>query len=293
MVMNIVIVRDEMDSIIAEDENADMNSDKQIRIQIYEIQTPVEAEMMIELGVDYIGSVVQFMENWKNPEIRETVRLQRETPVQSSLIPLYSNPDMIFRSADYYEPDIMHFCETLSGPSGIGQTVNELLKIQEGFKKRFPEIHIMRSIPIAVKGKAHQVPTLELAKMFESLSDYFLTDTILLGGTDNDTLEQPEVGFIGITGKTCDWKTAKTLVENSKIPVILAGGISPENVYQGVKEVLPAGVDSCTNTNLADQNGNPIRFKKDPEKVKRLIHAVRMAESEISFYQEEDDKPHV
>ena len=293
MVMNIQIIRDEKDVNSAVEKKTERDPVIKILVQIYEIQTPVEAETMIELGVDRIGSVIPSIESWKNPEIKEAIRLQLGTCVKSSLIPLYSDPDMIYRSADYYEPNIMHFCETLSDGTGIHKLVQEYLKIQEGFKQRFPEIGIIRSIPIAAKGKAHQVPTLELAKLFESLSDGFLTDTVLIGDAENPIIEQPEVGFLGITGKTCDWETAKKLVDKSSIPVILAGGISPENVYQGIKEVLPAGIDSCTNTNLLDSKGNPVRFKKDPEKVGRLIKAVRMAENEIPFNKEEDDKSHV
>ena len=70
---------------------------------------------------------------------------------------------------------------------------------------------------------------------------------------------------------------ARRPVEFSKIPVILAGGISPLNVEQGIAQVQPAGVDSCTGTNAVDDKGGPIRFKKDPRKVKSLIGGARNA----------------
>ena len=92
---------------------------------------------------------------------------------------------------------------------------------------------------------------------------------------------QPVRGFVGITGQTCNWGTAADLVASSRIPVILAGGVSPANVSDGIMRVRPAGVDSCTLTNALNENGHPIRFKKDPQKVKQLIDAVREAEKEI------------
>ena len=46
---------------------------QRIIIQIYEIQTPSEAESMLELGVDHIGSVLTSETDWKNPTIKETV----------------------------------------------------------------------------------------------------------------------------------------------------------------------------------------------------------------------------
>jgi phosphoribosylanthranilate isomerase len=65
------------------------------------------------------------------------------------------------------------------------------------------------------------------------------------------------------------------LAQQSSIAVILAGGISPDNVIEGISRVHPAGVDSCTGTNAVDLAGKPIRFKKDPVKVAKLVQAVR------------------
>jgi phosphoribosylanthranilate isomerase len=41
-------------------------------------------------------------------------------------------------------------------------------------------------------------------------------------------------------------------------------------------------VDSCTQTNLLDEYGQPIRFKKDLVKVKRLVGQVRAVEKSLS-----------
>ena len=85
-------------------------------------------------------------------------------------------------------------------------------------------------------------------------------------------------GYIGITGTICDWDLAKRLVDQSRIPVILAGGLSPENVYQALTAVFPAGADSCTHTNRVDAHGNPIRFHKDFNRVKAFVEEVRRYE---------------
>jgi phosphoribosylanthranilate isomerase len=99
-----------------------------------------------------------------------------------------------------------------------------------------------------------------------------------MNSTGADIDNQPVQGFVGITGEICDWVTARKLVRTSRIPVILAGGISPQNVMQGIQQVRPAGVDSCTRTNAHDKTGKPIRFKKDLVKVKQLVERVRAAE---------------
>jgi phosphoribosylanthranilate isomerase len=245
-------------------------------VQLYEIQTPAEAEALIALGVDHIGSVILSASRWKDSALRETVRLTRSAGARSSLIPLFETPAIIMDMLDYYRPDIVHFCDSVSGRSGMLEKCRKLLILQYQVKKNFPEIAIMRSIPIAPPGFARFVPTLEVAALFESASDYFLTDTLLLQNTlKTGPVDQPVSGFIGITGQTCDWLMARRLVDAARIPVVLAGGISPNNVLEGLRQVRPAGVDSCTGTNALDCHGRPIRFKKDIARVKRLVDAVR------------------
>jgi phosphoribosylanthranilate isomerase len=150
--------------------------------------------------------------------------------------------------------------------------------MQQIVKAAFPEIKIMRSIPIPQPGEVDHIPVIDLARLFEPCSDYFLTDTLLIKAGESESGQQPVEGFIGITGRTCDWEAARKLVNASKIPVILAGGISPENVIGGLHQVQPAGVDSCTGTNALDSKGNTLRFKKDFSKVQRLVENVRRYE---------------
>ena len=250
--------------------------------QIYEVQTPAEAKQLIELGVDHIGSVIVSEDNWKVPLIKETIENIKRTTSKSSLIPLFKKPEIIFKVLDYYRPDIVHFCDDLSNHNNANENYEDLLHLQKNVKEKFPEVKIMRSIPIAQSGRTETVNTIKLARIFEPVSDYFLTDTLLTAKSNVSTDQQPVNGFIGITGKTCDWDMARKLVNSSSIPVILAGGISPDNVFDGITYVKPAGVDSCTGTNAKDENGGLIRFKKDLEKIKRFIKKVRSAEREIN-----------
>ncbi|MFZ0133399.1 MAG: hypothetical protein WAK95_12715 [Desulfobacterales bacterium] len=246
------------------------------RVQLYEIQTPNEAEALLELGVDHIGSVILSAARWQDAAIRDTVRLARTAGARSSLIPLFSTTAAVMGMLDFYRPDIVHFCDALSDADGPLEKCRELVTLQLQVRKNFPEIAIMRSIPIGPPGQARHVPTLALAALFEPVSDYFLTDTLLIQRIENTgPAVQPVTGFIGITGRTCDWTMARRLVDNAGIPVILAGGISPDNVVEGLRQVGPAGVDSCTGTNARDDSGNPIRFKKDFGRVRRLVDAVR------------------
>ncbi|MFP4306510.1 MAG: phosphoribosylanthranilate isomerase [Desulfococcaceae bacterium] len=247
-------------------------------VQIYEIQTLVEAEAMLALGVDHVGTVLTDEDRWRDIDARETIRFVAESGARSSLIPLFNTPEVVFRTLDYHRPHIVHFCETLAGPRE-GE-VDRLVALQEAVKARFPEIVIMRSVPIAETGFGDRVPSLELARRFEPVSDYFLTDTLLMAeGEAPGAEEQPVCGFVGITGRTCDWDVAAELVRTSGIPVILAGGLGPDNVAEAVRQTRPAGVDSCTLTNAVGRDRRPVRFQKDLDRVRRFVEAARSVPS--------------
>jgi phosphoribosylanthranilate isomerase len=249
-------------------------------VQVYEIQTPDEARLMIEMGVDHVGSVITSRDTRHDPVIRETVSVVRRLGVVSSLIPLYADAEAVFDTIDYYQPHIIHFCDRLEN-SGA-QAVEAAITLQTAVKRRFPDVRIMRSIPIGQFAEADGNTILSLAARLEPVSDFFLTDTVIAGNADTVDGKQPVAGFVGITGLTCDWSVATQLVACSRIPVILAGGISPENVAEGIRRVGPFGVDSCTCTNAIDGNGRPIRFKKDPARVAELVKQVRLLDGQMA-----------
>ena len=239
-------------------------------VQIYEIQDPHEAEKCIEAGVDHIGSILLSGDTWRDPSLKDVFQITKGTVARNSLIPLFHGSDTFYRALDYYRPDFVHFCESLTDNDGHEIDLDAFIGFQTDLKEKFPEIGIIRSIPIPQKNISANFPTLKIAHAFEPVSDMFLTDT-WLG-------KEPVEGYIGITGKTVDWETAAKLVIQSEIPVILAGGLSPDNVYRALMKTSPAGADSCTRTNRVDGNGKSIRFRKDFRKVKRFVKEVRQAE---------------
>lgn len=70
-------------------------------------------------------------------------------------------------------------------------------------------------------------------------------------------------------GETHDWGLSKKIVESVFIPVILAGGLGPDNVAEAISKVKPFGVDSKTKTDKDDGSG------KDIEKVREFVKIVK------------------
>jgi phosphoribosylanthranilate isomerase len=82
-------------------------------------------------------------------------------------------------------------------------------------------------------------------------------------------------GEFGGTGVMLDLDLAARFVQLAKERrVVLAGGLTPENVQEAIGRVLPYGVDVASGV---EADGNPRR--KDWERVRRFVAAVRVARS--------------
>lgn len=66
----------------------------------------------------------------------------------------------------------------------------------------------------------------------------------------------PSTGRHGATGKTHDWRISRQIVDASRTPVILAGGLTPDNVADAIRAVRPWGVDVHTGVEDADGTRN-------------------------------------
>ncbi|MGH9904841.1 MAG: phosphoribosylanthranilate isomerase [Pyrinomonadaceae bacterium] len=71
----------------------------------------------------------------------------------------------------------------------------------------------------------------------------------------------------GGTGRTIDWSMARKTRELAP-KLFLAGGLSPENVAEAIKEVEPYGVDACSSLEISPG-------KKTPSRVTAFVKAVR------------------
>ncbi len=69
----------------------------------------------------------------------------------------------------------------------------------------------------------------------------------------------------GGTGKTFDWSIAAQVA--GQFPVMIAGGLNPENIFKVIQDVGPMGVDVST--------GVETDKRKDRTKIKAFIEAVK------------------
>ena len=84
-------------------------------------------------------------------------------------------------------------------------------------------------------------------------------------------LDAYQQGKAGGTGKTFDWSLALKARETG-IPIILAGGLGPENIKEAITTVNPYAVD--VNSGIEERPG-----KKSPDLIKLLFDKLRSIKS--------------
>jgi phosphoribosylanthranilate isomerase len=76
--------------------------------------------------------------------------------------------------------------------------------------------------------------------------------------------------LLGGTGLTQDWSRLRAVCARAPRPIMLAGGLTPENVADAIRAARPAGVDVSSGVEVAPG-------RKDPAKVRRFIHNAKTA----------------
>lgn len=71
---------------------------------------------------------------------------------------------------------------------------------------------------------------------------------------------------LGGTGRTHDWSISRRIREALPVPVFLAGGLTPENVCEAIREVGPFGIDLCSGVRTGG--------RLDPAKLQALVRAM-------------------
>ena len=215
-------------------------------VQIYEVQTPEEAVALARLGVDHVGVLVGDGVFPRELPVEQAKAIFAATPPGTKRVALSLSAEWaeVARVTRETQPDIIQI---------QAATEDFPVAMTRALKAQFPEILIMRAIPVIDE------TSVEIARSYQGVADFLLLDS-------HDTGSRQ----FGALGRTHDWSLSRRIVNGVSIPAILAGGLSPDNVAEAIAAVRPVGVDSKTKTDRADGAG------KDLDKVRRFIAAAKI-----------------
>ena len=196
--------------------------------------------MLQQCGVRYLGFPLRL------PVHREDLTEQEAAAIIKSLTPPVFGVLITYL---YEATEIAGFCHALG--ARIVQLHGDIEREElKRLKTLDPSLTVIKSLVVGMRDhKALEAALSELSPFV----DAFITDTF-----------DPKTGASGATGKAHDWHVSRRLVELADRPVILAGGLTPENVKRAILEARPAGVDS--HTGVEDSAG-----RKSREKVQKFL----------------------
>lgn len=216
--------------------------------QIYGLTCVEDVEVCIAAGADHVAVVpAEGAGTWDEVDLPTALAIldaigDRATRVVLSLAHDAAGAVATCRRTS---PDIVHVAYATAWAT------DELARL----RRRLDGVPVMCTVPVTGP------EALQVAERCAPLVDYLLLDTV-----------HPATGIVGATGHTHDWSVSARITARVATPVVLAGGLGPDNVAEAITVVRPWGVDSETNTSRSDD-----RRRKDPEKVRRFIETARAA----------------
>jgi len=211
-----------------------------IRIKICCISTINEAKLAIESGTDAIGLVAK-MPSGPGPIPDELIRqIAQSVPplIGTFLLTSETSAEEIIRHHKRAHTNTIQIVDLLS--------VGTYSQIREAL----PSVKIVQVIHVIDSN------SVEMAIRISDNVDALLLDS------GNPNLKIKELGG---TGRVHNWNLSRQIRDNAKCPIILAGGLRPENVRYAIEEVQPFAIDVCSGvrTNGALDKNKLCRFVKN------------------------------
>lgn len=199
-----------------------------------------DALASIEAGANALGFVFAPSKRRVSPE--QAGAIVAQLPANIERIGVFSN-ETAERVADVVEQ------VGLTAVQLHGQEPPELINDLLSRRKHEVQVRVIKTV--LVNGSF-------AAQFARVCRDYDCIDSILLDSGAG-------------SGKTFDWQSVQPMLGTNRRRLIIAGGLNPENVGEAIRRFSPYGVDVVSG--VEREPG-----RKDPEKLKAFVTAVRRAE---------------
>ena len=189
-----------------------------MRVKICGTATFADLECAVAAGADAVGFLMGITHVTQDAVTPETAAAMVAT-LPPFIVPVavthLTKPSDLIRIVE------LSHCTTLQIQDMV--TPDDIAEVREDL----PYLRIMKAVHVMDES------AIATAKYFSDAADAILLDT--------RTADR-----IGGTGITHDWNISAKIVKECSCPVILAGGLTPENVTEAVARVRPYAVDVHT-----------------------------------------------
>jgi len=192
-----------------------------MRVKICGIKNETELETAVNAGADAVG----FLVGQRFPS--QDFILPEKAARLTALLPPFVTPVLVTHLTEPQEIlEIVEKTGILTIQLHGGSTPEQIAVLRKTFgsaAKLITVLHVGQ-----VPDEVNPPPA-----AFEVCSDAYLADSF-----------DPATGKVGGTGKTHNWQNSARIVKAVRRPVILAGGLNPDNVAEAVRTVRPYAVDA-------------------------------------------------
>jgi len=212
---------------------------KAVKVKICGITSREDLAVAEEAGADVVGFVVGVAASPRNLTLEKAkeIRRQASTTVEKFAVTVPTSVDFLVKLHEELKPDAIQI---------HGESISEASVL----RGRLRGVRLVKAVS-AKPGKAVKA-ALTAAESFDAV----LLDSFVHGKH-------------GGTGVTHDWTLSKRVKQAIyPTPLILAGGLTPENVKAAVQFVQPYGVDVSSGVELRPG-------VKDPKKVLAFVKACK------------------
>lgn len=218
------------------------------QIKICGITTRDDAQMAQQYGADFIGIIVAVAGTPRSVTAATAAAIRAGVSVPVVIL---------------VEKPAAHILDALAHirPAGV-QLIGDYADEDIRMIKRTAGCAVWKSVHLP-PGGGTETTAGEIPTAIERCAD---------AGIDVVVLDTRIKNKKGGTGITCDWQLARTLVARSRLPVFLAGGITPHNIGAALAQVRPCGID--VSSGVEQRPG-----EKDPEKIALLMQQLRACDA--------------
>lgn len=212
------------------------------RVKICGLTTPTDVETAIAAGADALGFIAD-------------VPVDTPRAVDST-----TAAELVAAAPPFVTTTLVIMPETSDHAVTLARTIQpDVLQLHGDFDAE--ELQFVRAESSTKLVVAVDAEEPDRARELDEVADALLVDSTTEDGA-------------GGTGETHDWEATRDLAAELDSPVVLAGGLTPDNVEAAIETATPFGVDVASGVEASGGT-------KDPEAVDEFVRAVRRVDDRL------------